>query len=75
MRWCAIAGGSVLAAFLILFLIGEAWKAPLLTDPAAQLRQADLFTAIVGVGLLVVDAVLPVPASLVMIALGRSSAR
>ncbi|MCD6029608.1 MAG: hypothetical protein K0S78_1782 [Thermomicrobiales bacterium] len=70
MRWCAVAGGTVFAAFLILFLIGEAWQAPLLTDPAAQLQQADLLTALLGVGLLVVDAVLPVPASLVMIAHG-----
>jgi uncharacterized membrane protein YdjX (TVP38/TMEM64 family) len=70
MRWCAVAGGTVFGVFLILFLIGEAWQAPLLTDPETQLRQADLLTGLLGVGLLVVDAALPVPASLVMIALG-----
>jgi hypothetical protein len=32
-------------------------------DPAAQVRQADLITALLGVGLLVVAAALPVPSS------------
>ena len=69
MKWCVFAGVTVFAVFLILFLIGEAWQA-LLADPAAQLRQANPLTALVGVGLLVADAALPVPASMVMIALG-----
>jgi uncharacterized membrane protein YdjX (TVP38/TMEM64 family) len=67
MRWCAVAGGTVFVAFLILFLIGEAWQLPFLADPATQLRQADLLTALLGVGLLMADAALPVPSSLVMI--------
>jgi uncharacterized membrane protein YdjX (TVP38/TMEM64 family) len=37
MRWCAVAGGTVFAVFLMLFLVGVAWQTPLLTDPAAQL--------------------------------------
>ena len=32
-------------------------------DPAAQVRQTDLITALLGMGLLVVDAALPVPSS------------
>jgi uncharacterized membrane protein YdjX (TVP38/TMEM64 family) len=67
MRWCAVAGGTIFVAFLILFLIGEAWRLPFLADPATQLRQADLLTALLGVGLLMADAALPVPSSLVMI--------
>jgi uncharacterized membrane protein YdjX (TVP38/TMEM64 family) len=70
MKWLAAAGATVFAVLLLLFLLGDAWQAPLLTDPAAQLRRADPLTALLGVALLVVDAVLPVPASLVMIALG-----
>jgi hypothetical protein len=57
-RW-----GTVFAAFLILFLAEETWGTLLLMDPAAQLRQADLITALLGLGLLVVDAALPVPSS------------
>jgi len=63
MKWCAVAGGTIFAAFLLLFLAGETWGTPLLMDPAAQLRQADLITLLLGVGLLVVDAALPVPSS------------
>ena len=70
MKWLAVAGATVFAVLLLLFVIGEVWPAPLLIDPAAELRQANPLTALVGVGLLVVDAALPVPASVVMIALG-----
>ncbi|WP_219418646.1 VTT domain-containing protein [Pseudonocardia nigra] len=48
----------------------EAAGVPLLTDPSAQLSRADLAAAVVGVGLLVTDVVLPVPSSVVMVAHG-----
>lgn len=67
-----VVAGAVLAAFLALFLVGDTWGASLLADPALRLRHADVPTALVGVGLLVADAVLPVPASLVMIAHGAA---
>src|SRR5215204_2747590 len=76
-RWCgepvksyAAAAGLVVAAFFVLFLLGEVASVPLLTDPSGWLHEAGVPPALVGVGLLVVDAVLPVPSSLVMIALG-----
>src|SRR5215207_7394508 len=76
-RWCgdpmksyAVVAGLVFAAFFVLFLLSEVASAPLLTDPSPWLHEANLLTALMGVGLLVVDAVLPVPASLVMIAFG-----
>lgn len=70
MRVLALAGGTTFSIFLLLFGLGEAWSLPLLSDPAAHLRQANVPTALLGVGLLVVDAALPVPSSLVMIAHG-----
>jgi uncharacterized membrane protein YdjX (TVP38/TMEM64 family) len=70
MKWLAVAGAATFAVFLLSFLIGEFWRAPWLTDPAAQFRRADLMTALLGVELLVADAALPTPASLVMITLG-----
>jgi len=70
MKSYAAVAGLVFAAFLVLFLLGEVVGVPLLTDPSPWLHEANLLTALMGVGLLVVDAVLPVPASLVMIAFG-----
>lgn len=64
--------GAVFAALLLLFLFGDASGAALLTDPTPQLRQADVPAALLGVGLLLADALLPVPSSLVMIAHGAA---
>lgn len=61
---------SMMAVFLALFLVVEALGIPLLTDPDPWLSRGGMVAAIVGVGLLIGDIVLPVPATLVMIAHG-----
>lgn len=61
--------GVVTAFLLTVYLLAEALKIPLLTDVSA-LSGATSVTALLGVGLLAVDALLPVPSSLVMTALG-----
>ncbi len=60
----------LLAFFLLLFLVAEALRLPLLTDPSAALGGSRVVAAVVGTGLLLADVVLPVPASVVMIANG-----
>lgn len=60
----------MLGFFLIFFLLVEALGAPLLTDPSPWLERGGLAAALVGVGLLVADVVLPVPSSLVIVAHG-----
>ncbi|HSH79791.1 MAG TPA: VTT domain-containing protein [Herpetosiphonaceae bacterium] len=62
---------AILACFLILFLLVEALGVPLLTDPAPWLEGGGVVAALLGVGLLVIDVVLPVPSSLMMIAHGE----
>ncbi len=62
--------GVILAFFLILFLIVEALGVPLLTDPTPWMKHGGILAAIVGVGLLIADVMLPVPSSLVMVAHG-----
>ena len=68
-RYWAISG-LILACLLLLFLLVEALDLPLLTDPSPWLAGGGVAAALVGVGLLVVDVVLPVPSNLVMIAHG-----
>jgi uncharacterized membrane protein YdjX (TVP38/TMEM64 family) len=60
----------VLAVFLALFLIGEAAGIPLLEDPTPWLQQAGWVAAVLGVSLLALDVVLPVPSNVIMIAHG-----
>ena len=61
----------VLLSFLAgMFLLFDVLHIPLLKDPRSWMVQGDLVTAVVGVGLLVVDVLLPVPSSLVMISNG-----
>ncbi len=55
---------------LLLFGLVEAAGVPLLTDPVPTLRAAGPMAAVLGVVLLVGDVVVPVPASLVMLAHG-----
>lgn len=62
--------GIMLTFFLLLFLLVEWLRIPLLTDPSKWLNRGGLVGASVGVGLLIADVVLPVPSSLVMIAHG-----
>jgi uncharacterized membrane protein YdjX (TVP38/TMEM64 family) len=76
-RWCgepmksyAAVAGLVFAAFFVLFLLGEVASVPPLTDPSPWLHGAGVPPALLGVGVLMADAVLPVPSSLVMIVHG-----
>jgi uncharacterized membrane protein YdjX (TVP38/TMEM64 family) len=62
--------GLMLITLLALFGVVEALGVPLLTDPAPWIHDRGPLAALVGIGLLVVDVLLPVPASLVMIAHG-----
>jgi uncharacterized membrane protein YdjX (TVP38/TMEM64 family) len=68
-RYWAIVGG-MLALFLMLFLLVEALHVPILTDTSRWLERGGVWAALLGVGLLIADIVLPVPSSLVMIAHG-----
>jgi uncharacterized membrane protein YdjX (TVP38/TMEM64 family) len=56
--------------FLACFGIAEALGIPLLTDPMPALRKAGPLAAVIGVGLLIADVVLPVPSSVIMVAHG-----
>jgi uncharacterized membrane protein YdjX (TVP38/TMEM64 family) len=68
-RYLIVAGGFA-TFFLAGFVLVEAFGVPWLSTPPALAGQAHPVTAAVAVGLLVLDAVLPVPSSLVMLALG-----
>jgi uncharacterized membrane protein YdjX (TVP38/TMEM64 family) len=62
---------GLLVFFLVLFLGAEALNVPILTDPQPVLgEQTAVAAAVIGISLLVVDALLPVPSSLVMLAHG-----
>lgn len=62
--------GVMLASFLLLFIVVEALGVPLLTDPTPWMGRGGIAAAVIGVGLLVADVLLPVPSSLVMVAHG-----
>ncbi len=62
--------GLMLAVLLILFGAAELLEVPLLTDPSPWLDDRGALAAVIGVGLLIVDVLLPVPSSLVMVAHG-----
>jgi len=62
--------GAVLAFFLGLFFLVEALGIPLLVEPTPWLNRGGVLAAMLGVGLLVADVLLPVPSSLVMVAHG-----
>ena len=68
-RYLAVVG-SVLTLLLVGFLAAEAFDLPLLTDPTPGLARGGVPGAVLTVALLAADAVLPVPASLVMVASG-----
>lgn len=63
--WAALAG-----ALLVVFALAEALGLGAVTDPSARLSVPTISAALLGVGLLAADVVLPVPSSVVMIALG-----
>jgi uncharacterized membrane protein YdjX (TVP38/TMEM64 family) len=62
--------GVLLIFFLISFLLVEALGVPILTDPLPWMKHGGSLAALVGVALLVADAVAPVPSSPIMIAHG-----
>ncbi len=70
MRRYWLLSGGMLLAFLALFGIVEVLGVPLLTDPDPWLKEGGVRAAAVGVGLLLVDVLLPVPSSFVMAAHG-----
>lgn len=59
--------GVMIASFMLLFLLAEALHIPLLTDPSPWMNRGGVMAALLGVGLLIADVLLPVPSSLVMI--------
>lgn len=61
---------ALMAFFLILFFAVEALGVSLLSDPTPWMKHGGLLAAILGVGLLIADVLLPVPSSLVMVAHG-----
>lgn len=70
MRHYLLSAGAVLAFFLALFLVGEAAGIPLLEDPTPWLERAGWLSAAIGVTLLAVDVLLPIPSNIIMIAHG-----
>ena len=66
--WAVV--GTMIVFFLLLFLLAEWLQIPLLTDPSPWLGRGGIMAALLGVGLLIADVLLPVPSSLVMIAHG-----
>ena len=66
--WAFVVG--LMAVLLLLFAVVEALGIAVLVDPSPWLATANLAAAVVSVGLLVVDVLMPVPSSLVMIANG-----
>jgi uncharacterized membrane protein YdjX (TVP38/TMEM64 family) len=66
--WAVV--GVVLASFLAGFALVEALQLSVLSDPSDALRPGGAAAAALALALLVLDAVLPVPSSIVMIALG-----
>lgn len=59
-----------LLLFLSMFLVVEQLKPPLLTDPYRTMNARSGTAALAGIGLLIVDVILPIPSSLVMVANG-----
>lgn len=65
-----IAGSLVLVFFLITFLLLEKLNLSFLANSYDLLKVSGLGAALAGIGLLIADVILPIPASLVMIANG-----
>jgi uncharacterized membrane protein YdjX (TVP38/TMEM64 family) len=60
------------SALLVVLAVVEGANVPLLLDPRPSLDAGWVVAASIGVALLVVDAVVPVPSSVVMVALGAT---
>ncbi len=70
MKRYALVAAGLIVFFVLLFLTITALEIPILTDPTPWMSSASWQVALVGVGLLIADVLLPVPSSLVMIAHG-----
>lgn len=68
----ALLVATLLAVFLVTWVLAEALRLPLLTDVRPDVQDGSVSTAILGVGLLVSDVALPVPSSAVMVAQGAA---
>jgi uncharacterized membrane protein YdjX (TVP38/TMEM64 family) len=66
--WLLVTG--ILIVFVVIFLGAEALNLSILRDPYRTLGAAGRTSAMVSVGLLIADIVLPVPSSLIMVANG-----
>jgi uncharacterized membrane protein YdjX (TVP38/TMEM64 family) len=66
----ALLAAAVVAVLLSSYLLVQALGVTLLDDPRPALAGGGVWPGILGVSLLIADAVLPVPSSLVMISLG-----
>ena len=60
---------AIIIVFLIVFILAETFHIPVLTD-ISILSNPTFFTALIGIGLLTIDVILPIPSSLVMVANG-----
>jgi uncharacterized membrane protein YdjX (TVP38/TMEM64 family) len=72
MRHYVMLSGAVMAALLLLFGLVQALGVELLVDPAPVLERFGALAALLAVGLLVADVVLPVPSSILMVWLGAA---
>lgn len=70
MKRYALLATGLIVFFILLFLIINALNVRILIDPTPWMAGRSWQVALIGVGLLVVDVLLPVPSSLVMIAHG-----
>lgn len=62
--------GIIASVFLAMFGVVEAVGVPILSDPSNHMSTTGVAAALVGVGLLIGDVILPTPSSLVMVAHG-----
>jgi uncharacterized membrane protein YdjX (TVP38/TMEM64 family) len=68
-RYVAVLG-ALLGLLLAVFLAIEALEIALLVDPRPRLDERNAIVALLGIGLLVSDVLLPVPSSIIMVANG-----
>lgn len=61
---------GIASAILVLFFLAEVLDVRILQDPGAWMENGGIAAALLGVGLLIIDVLLPVPSSAIMIAHG-----
>jgi uncharacterized membrane protein YdjX (TVP38/TMEM64 family) len=61
---------AMMALFLATFIVVESLGGTVLNDPGPWMNSGGVTAAVIGVGLLIADILLPVPSSLVMVAHG-----